>query len=382
MNQETVNFGDMTTKIKNEISKNPVIQGQEFYDELIPLHSLNGEQYAFFAPLKADGEYKGYVILGAVNDYFETLVTAQDEVGLAEYIVQLSNNYEIIFEFPFSFFVRNDNNIYHVTTDLSLSPIDLNSSKTENSPQSKSSAGLLEGYTKNINITEYLKNKSESSSLVTPLAISNEAKLTMWDQFQFVPVKEGTGYYYGGFQGWLANSSYITNPITQHLANRSCGVTAASNLLHYFAKEKGKSVLYAPATNSINDFTKHMRSVYEYLSPALWGIPGIDRMKTGVMDYGLSKGIYLTPVLDNSSFTKANVVNYIRTGLNSNSPVLLVTWDTDVSDLGWHWVTLTRYYEDAGTRYITTSNWAGKVTYSFDAWFDAGSMYMGVLYFK
>jgi len=56
MNQETVNFGDMTTKIKNEISKNPVIQGQEFYDELIPLHSLNGEQYAFFAPLKADGE--------------------------------------------------------------------------------------------------------------------------------------------------------------------------------------------------------------------------------------------------------------------------------------------------------------------------------------
>lgn len=75
--------------------------------------------------------------------------------------------------------------------------------------------------------------------------------------------------------------------------------------------------------------------------------------------------------------------NYIKSGLSINSPVLLVTWNTGIPGLAYHWVTITMYYRtDAGDRYITTSNRASMITYNLDVWVNESGLHRGVIYFN
>lgn len=101
------------------------------------------------------------------------------------------------------------------------------------------------------------------------------------------------------------------------------------------------------------------------------------------MDFARSRNVVLTPVIDNSPWTIVNVSNYIRAGLNSDCPVLMITWNTSaIEDLRNHWVTITNYFTSSGTRYITTSNWGYRRNYNLDIWFNTGTAYQGVQYFR
>ncbi|MBN2259812.1 MAG: hypothetical protein JW702_04680 [Clostridiales bacterium] len=201
-----------------------------------------------------------------------------------------------------------------------------------------------------------------------------------WDMFEFVPVRlVGTNsYYYGGYQGWLTDEG-----VTSFYANRSCGVTAASNMMQYMSEHvSGKLDLYTQPTMYKYDFSAYQKDVYNYLDPAIWGIPGIDTMISRVKAFAVSEGVDLDEVTSSATWNETNVRNYIASGLNSESPVLLITWDSEISDLENHWVTVTKLYGSYGDTTMVTSNWAEKVEYDFSLWVSAGSMYCGVIYFE
>jgi len=171
--------------------------------------------------------------------------------------------------------------------------------------------------------------------------------------------------------------------VSQFYANRSCGVTAAANVMYYMATHiSGKSALYNQ-TGSLTKakFNAFQRSVYDYLNPSIIGVPTLNSMINGVVDYAASRGVTLTPITSPASWTHSNVLNYMRTGLNAESPVLVLNWNSPIADLDWHWVTVTKIYGDNVSMYMVTSNWGERETYDFNTWVNGSSVYKGTIYF-
>ena len=83
-----------------------------------------------------------------------------------------------------------------------------------------------------------------------------------------------------------------------------------------------------------------------------------------------------------SAWSEVNVRKYIATGLNKESPVLLLIWNSPIPDLEQHWITVTRIYDAGSGTKMVTSNWAGKEIYDFPTWVNGGSLYKGVIYFE
>ena len=101
-----------------------------------------------------------------------------------------------------------------------------------------------------------------------------------------------------------------------------------------------------------------MRDIYDYITPAVWGIPDINTLKSKFESFASSRGVSLTGYKSSNGWNKTTVIQYT-------------------------WVTITRLFKDTtGANLMTTSNWGSMKTYNFDTWFDAGSIYQGVIYFK
>jgi hypothetical protein len=202
-------------------------------------------------------------------------------------------------------------------------------------------------------------------------------KLKDWDTGAFLPITEGTGIYYGGWQGWLTSEG-----VSQFHADRSCGVTASSNALCYLAKhDPQKAKLYTKPDLSKKSFSQHQNDVFEYVTPAAWGVPTVDALADRVVKFAQSRGVKLTPRIQDKPWKIENVRPYMTSALNLNKPVLLLTWNSPIKDLGMHWITVTAYFKD-GTEKILTSNWGAKTIYDFTTWFEGKSLYKGLVYFE
>ena len=203
------------------------------------------------------------------------------------------------------------------------------------------------------------------------------ASLKNWDTGAFVPVSDSGGVYYGGYQGWLTDEN-----ISKFWANRSCGVTAAANMLYYITKNvSGKSALYTKNDITKASFSAFQREIYDHsLSPAFYGIPGYSTMKRKVENWASSRNVPLSAHQFKGVWNITNVRNYIAEGLNAERPVLLQTWYSPIPELAWHWVTVTKIYND-GTDKILTSNWGKKAVYDFEKWCKGSGIYKSVLYF-
>lgn len=61
---------------------------------------------------------------------------------------------------------------------------------------------------------------------------------------------------------------------------------------------------------------------------------------------------------------------------------MMVTWNSRIANLAYHWVTITGYYvTNQGKHYIVTSNWGKEEEFSLDEWYEEKSLYKGLLYF-
>ena len=345
------------------------------YSFWIPLYDMNDVQYAVFVPLYDEQELlMGYSVMSDINNINVVLVssTGAGAKALAENILLVASEEHaqyLVYEFPEAFFTKRGDQYYQIS--FVGEPVAVVDSL-------KFSTGTVD-----MLLTQYAtpaRDKTDQTRAVTTVYGS----LTNWDYNGFVPVTVSGGVYYGGYQGWLTDEG-----ITQFYADRSCGVTAAANMMHYMAKNvSGKSKLYTKPDTSKANFSKYQKDVFNYLNPAVWGIPTLSVLEWGVLDYAAACGVSLSAYWNNATWNEPAVRNYIAGGLNQNRPVLLLTWNSPIPNLEWHWVTVTRIYLDntyapsPDTTKILTSNWGGKTEYDFLTWVNGSSLYKGVLYFN
>ena len=329
----------------------------------LPLEDISGTEYAYFIPLKSGDTINGYSVVSHVGSSNKVLKTASGPVssGLAVAIIRTASDNDvarIIYEFPSAFLAEKNNSYYKICTSGTLNPVN------------------AEDYNKTN--AAYFTSASEANQNQTREEITY-GELDDCTVGSFIPIPASNGgYYYGGYQDWLTEQG-----VSQFYANRSCGVTAAANVMYYMATHiSGKSALYNQ-TGSLTKakFNAFQRSVYDYLNPSIIGVPTLNSMINGVVDYAASRGVTLTPITSPASWTHSNVLNYMRTGLNAESPVLVLNWNSPIADLDWHWVTVTKIYGDNVSMYMVTSNWGERETYDFNTWVNGSSVYKGTIYF-
>jgi hypothetical protein len=202
-------------------------------------------------------------------------------------------------------------------------------------------------------------------------------KLKNWDTGSFLPISDGSGIYYGGWQGWLTSEG-----VSQFYADRSCGVTASSNALCYMARHDPKMArLYDKPDLGKKSFSQFQKEVFDVLSPQAWGIPTVDALASRVSKFAETRGVKLAPRVQDQAWRIENVRPYLSSALNLDKPVLLLTWNSPIKDLGMHWITVCAYFKD-GSEKIIASNWGAKTVYDFSVWFSGNSLYKGLVYFE
>lgn len=333
-------------------------------EEWIQLDDVAGNSYAFFVPLKSNNVISGYSVASYLDGRIIVLKTASGEKAayLATTIIQLASNSDvarIIYEFPDAFLADYYGTYYKICITGDLELVD------------------AEDYTRVD--SNYLRTiSSDYESEIQPREEIVYGVLSDSTIGRFVPIpKENGGYYYGGYQAWLTDEG-----VSKFFADRSCGVTAAANMMYYMAThDPGKAALYTQNGLTKSKFSSFQRTLYNYLTPSLAGIPTATNMISGIRDYARSRGVTLTLMTSPTNWTHSTVLNYMKTGLNVNSPVLMLNWNSPIPDLVAHWVTVTRIYGDNVSMYMVASTWGEQVTYDFNTWVNGSSVYKSVFYF-
>lgn len=213
-----------------------------------------------------------------------------------------------------------------------------------------------------------------NSTTTTKENIIEETYLTNHEDFVKV-----NNLYYGGLQKWL----YVENLRPKFWADRSCGVTAAANaLVHMAIYKKGLESIYRYPSLSRLEFTRFVNDIYGYVKPSIFGIPSLGKMSRGLKSFAKDKGI----ILDSKTLPMPkdinSTINFIKEGLMIDSPILMLTWNSKVENLKYHWVTITGYIKDSkGRHYIITSNWGNKEIFSLDNWLKEKNLHKGLIYF-
>lgn len=166
-------------------------------------------------------------------------------------------------------------------------------------------------------------------------------------------------------------------------ADRSCGVTAAANaLVHMATYKKRMQGLYIYPSLSKSDFINFANDIYGYAKPTVVGIPTLGKLKKGLRLFAKSRGINLESKSMNMPKNINIAIEFIKEGLMMDSPVLMLTWNTKIKNLNYHWVTITGYIKTMdGESYVITSNWGGKEIFSLDEWISERSFNKGLIYF-
>lgn len=194
------------------------------------------------------------------------------------------------------------------------------------------------------------------------------------DEENFVEISDGTKKYYGGDQSWFIEKS---------LKNRGCGIVCAANISYYMSKHyEACKNLYIYDDNDKDSFIKHMYDVERFLKTTPIGIYSFKKFVNGFMSFALSRGVKLNPIYSDQKPRKENFIEYIISGLQKNLPICyLQYYNSKQSKYNWHWMTITKYFEDENGRYIVASTWGERRIIDFDELW-RGNFSCGVLYFE
>ena len=202
--------------------------------------------------------------------------------------------------------------------------------------------------------------------------------LSRWEQGSFVPIPFDGGVTYGGHQKWLT-----TLGIRSFYADRSCSVTAVTNLLIYMSQNHPKTFGFFGMEALTKEAYNAMQfEVYQCLRPKLWGVPTLSKVASVVERLSSAKGRALSTAKTEMAWTFENVRAFLVEGLSQDCPVLMVSWNSKIPDLALHWVTVTCVFESASGTQFVTSNWAKCRTYDLKKWVEEDSLYKAVIYFK
>lgn len=199
-------------------------------------------------------------------------------------------------------------------------------------------------------------------------------RINLKDHKEFINI-EGN---YGGYQDWL----FTEKLQGKFWANRACGVVAAGNIAYYLTKHHNKK-LYNYKDLSIREFTLFLNQISKFIKPRIYGIPSISYMSENFKRFARSKDVILKANTIDMKLPNYIIISFIKKALRENYPIMMLTWNTKIKTLKYHWVTITGYFKDTyGNNFIITSNWGKRKIFKLDDWLNEMSIYKGLVYFK
>ncbi len=349
---------DINTMSKEQISKIAEFYLREFIAEeletslkttsinqnddiMIELYDVNDNIIAYLIPLSS----KGFMIVDARENGYGLLETSLSAERLED-ILEKDKEGKLYYLFPSRIFLDNDLKEYFEENSINKEDIrPLTTPKNSYNFDELDKVGIMAEH----DVVE----------------LTNEA--------DFVNI---SGIYYGGDQDWFDD---------EFNQDRGCGTVAAANITAHMADYvDGCSDLYRYSSLSRTNFKRHMDEMLEYVTPTIFGTPTLSYFARGVERFADDNGVILEAVRGDETLSLRTLSNYIKDGLRFDSPVAhLQYYNPVVPRLNWHWVTITKYFQNGvhGDRHIAVSNWGERESYSLDALYD-NSYLGGVVYFN
>lgn len=200
-------------------------------------------------------------------------------------------------------------------------------------------------------------------------------KIVLCDFKDFINIENK---FFGGYQNWLYTEEFRS----KFWANRSCGVVAAANTAYYLSVTKNIP-LYDKGVLNLENFTCFIDEVYKFVKPYVCGIPTLYSMRRGFTKFTKSKGVTNLVCACHSDFKdKKKTVDFIKSALERNYPIMMLNWNSDIKRLRYHWVTVIGYFRDEFEEYISVSNWGQIENIDINSLLADSSFYIGLIYFK
>lgn len=182
---------------------------------------------------------------------------------------------------------------------------------------------------------------------------------------------------YGGRQSW-----FLEGQRGEYLAQRGCGIIAASHALLYLGFTREAYADLWPGSPLTRDhYMAYLRDLTQHLYPTYAGIFLPRQMIRGVQHFARSKGLTLNPHLYRGSWREEEIFEFIHGGIRENTPVLLLTWNHHDLSFRNHWVSITGIGLEEDKRMLIASNWGIRYRYALANWVRGFSIHRSLIYF-
>ncbi len=181
--------------------------------------------------------------------------------------------------------------------------------------------------------------------------------------------------HYGGNQLWFYE--YYGK---KKYSNTGCGVVASANSLIYLAFSRSEyRELYPFDILNKDNYSEYLLLISRNIKPRRYGIPTIGVLKNGMKGYSKRVGISLNSESISLTYGINKIVEFIKSGLIKDTPILSIYWNHKNRILNNHWVTITGL-ELGEKPKIIISSWGEKYSIEIDKFF-YNSVYNGLIYF-
>lgn len=191
-------------------------------------------------------------------------------------------------------------------------------------------------------------------------------RVALNNSVDFIKIYDGKRSYYGGAQAWFKSSN---------LRKAGCSVVAAANITAYCAVEGRNRTLYDYDDMSKDNFLHHMESIAEYIHPeAVKGVTSVSYFNDKVRRFSKDKGIDMKAHAITTEDCFTNVKDFIKKALSEDKPLALLMLENSVlKEFDWHWMTVTRLFENVDKTYIDFSTWGERRIFTLEDFYNHSS---------
>lgn len=182
----------------------------------------------------------------------------------------------------------------------------------------------------------------------------------------FLKIHDGKSVYYGGAQKWFKCSN---------LKKAGCSVVAAANITAYTAIAIENKILYNYDDMSKDNFLKHMEGIARFIQPdAVKGVTSVSYFNDKVIEFFNDKSVIMKAYAITTEDSFANVKDFIRKALGKDRPVALLMLENRVlKEFDWHWMTVTKLFENIDKTYIDISTWGERRIFTLEDFYKYSS---------
>lgn len=186
------------------------------------------------------------------------------------------------------------------------------------------------------------------------------------DSIDFLKVYDGKRSYYGGTQSWFKDNK---------LRRVGCSIVAAANISAYIAKTMKNKILYNYEDMSKNNFLEHMESISKFIHPdEEKGVTSISYFDNEVKCFFENRGVIMKADMITTEDDFENVRYFIKEALSKNKPVALLMLKNNVlKEFDWHWMTVTRIFENGDKTYLDFSTWGERRIFTLEDYYKYSS---------